>query len=883
MITGKELRSRFLSFFEQRGHTVVSSSPLVPHNDPTLLFTNAGMNQFKDCFLGNEKREYVRAASSQKCVRAGGKHNDLENVGRTARHHTFFEMLGNFSFGDYFKKEAIAYAWEFLTVDLKLDKSRLYVTVFTDDDEAADLWHEQEGVPRERIYRFGEKDNFWSMGDTGPCGPCTEIFWDNGPTVGCGKPECAVGCDCDRYMEIWNNVFMQFNRSADGTLTPLPKPAVDTGMGLERISTVMQGVTSNYDTDLLRGIIAYVEELSGRRYGDNQEASVSMRVIADHSRATAFLIADGVLPSNEGRGYVLRRIMRRAMRHAKMLGFEDPVLFQTAAFVLDAMADAYPEEAKRRDFVARVVRNEEERFIQTLGNGLRILSEEIAKLKVEQQTVIPGEVVFRLYDTFGFPVDLTADIVEKDGYALDEAGFETCMAEQRKKARENWKGSGEEAVAAVYRKLLEEGRQCEFTGYQTTSGLGTVTAILKNGQVVEQASDGDEIEVVTSQTPFYGESGGQSGDRGRILAASAELEVVETRKPLPELPVHVVRVRKGVLRQGETVELLVDEAARRATALNHTATHILQSVLIEVLGDHVKQAGSLVGPERLRFDFTHFSAMTADELRRVEIEVNRRIRDNQAVDTCEMENEEALAAGATALFGEKYGDRVRVVRVGDFSMELCGGTHTRAAGDIGLFKIVQETGIAAGVRRLEAATGARALSLVQEEEQTMEQLAALLKSDRPLVQARLQKLLERQKDLEREVEMLQSRLNAGRAVELLDQIREIDGIKLLAVQIPGADAKGLRELADQLRDRLGSGVVILGSPADGKANLLVAVTKDLTGRLHAGNLIRVLAEQVGGKGGGRPDLAQAGGNHPEQLAQALDGAGELIRTALKGR
>nr|WP_276609585.1 alanine--tRNA ligase [Desulfuromonas acetexigens] len=883
MITGKELRSRFLSFFEQRGHTVVSSSPLVPHNDPTLLFTNAGMNQFKDCFLGNEKRDYVRAASSQKCVRAGGKHNDLENVGRTARHHTFFEMLGNFSFGDYFKKEAIAYAWEFLTVDLKLDKSRLYVTVFTDDDEAADIWHEQEGVPRERIYRFGEKDNFWSMGDTGPCGPCTEIFWDNGPEVGCGKPECAVGCDCDRYMEIWNNVFMQFNRSADGTLTPLPKPAVDTGMGLERITTVMQGVTSNYDTDLLRGIIAYVEELSGQRYGDNQEASVSMRVIADHSRATAFLIADGVLPSNEGRGYVLRRIMRRAMRHAKMLGFEDPVLFKTANFVLEAMADAYPEEAKRRDFVAKVVKNEEERFIQTLGNGLRILSEEIAKLKTAGQTVIPGEVVFRLYDTFGFPVDLTADIVEKDGYTLDEPGFEACMAEQRKKARENWKGSGEEAVAAVYRKLLEEGRQCEFTGYQTTSGHGTVTTILKNGQIVEQASAGDEIEVVTSQTPFYGESGGQSGDRGRILAADAELEVVETRKPLPELPVHLVKVRKGVLRTGDAVELLVDEAARRATALNHTATHILQAVLIEVLGDHVKQAGSLVTPDRLRFDFTHFSAMTADELRRVEIEVNRRIRDNQAVDTAEMENEEAIAAGATALFGEKYGDRVRVVRVGDFSMELCGGTHTKAAGDIGLFKIVQETGIAAGVRRIEAATGARALALVQEEEQTLEQLAALLKSDRPLVQSRLQKLLERQKELEREVEMLQGRLNAGQAAELLDRVQEIDGIKLLAVPIPGADAKGLRELADQLRDRLGSGVVILGSPADGKANLLVAVTKDLTGRLHAGNLIRVLAEQVGGKGGGRPDLAQAGGNRPERLAQTLDGAPELIRAALQGQ
>jgi len=882
MISGKELRSRFLNFFAQRGHTVVASSPLVPHNDPTLLFTNAGMNQFKDCFLGNEKREYVRAASSQKCVRAGGKHNDLENVGRTARHHTFFEMLGNFSFGDYFKKEAIAFAWEFLTEDLKLDKNHLYVTVYTDDDEAADIWHEQEGVPRERIYRFGEKDNFWSMGDTGPCGPCTEIFWDNGPGVGCGKPDCAVGCDCDRYMEIWNNVFMQFNRSADGTLTPLPKPAVDTGMGLERICTVMQGVKSNYDTDLLRSIIGYIERLSSRRYGDNTDHDVSMRVIADHSRATAFLIADGVLPSNEGRGYVLRRIMRRAMRHAKMLGCENPVLFQTAVFVLESMADAFPEEAKRKDFVAKVVRNEEERFIQTLDNGLRILSDEIAKLKAKQQTVIPGDVVFRLYDTFGFPVDLTADIVEKDGYTLDEAGFETCMEQQRKKARENWKGSGEEAVAAVYRKLLEAGLQCEFTGYHTTSGHGTVTAILKDGQPVEQAGAGEQVEVITSQTPFYGESGGQAGDRGRMRTENAELEIIETRKPLPELPVHLVKVANGTLRQGDTAELQVDETARQATALNHTATHILQAVLIDVLGDHVKQAGSLVTPDRLRFDFSHFSPMTAEEIRRVEVEVNRRIRENQAVDTTEMDNEEAIAAGATALFGEKYGDRVRVVRVGEFSMELCGGTHASAAGDIGLFKILQETGIAAGVRRIEAATGARALALVQNEEKAMDQMAALLKSDRPQLQIRLQKLLERQKEMEREIEMLQGRLNAGQAGELLDKVQDAAGIKLLAVEISGSDAKGLRELADQLRDRLQSGVVILGCKTDDKASLLVAVTKDLTGRLHAGQIIRVLAEQVGGKGGGRPDLAQAGGSQPENLGAAIGGAGDVVRAALQG-
>ncbi len=882
MISGKELRNRFLNYFAQRGHSVVASSPLVPHNDPTLLFTNAGMNQFKDCFLGNEKRDYVRATSSQKCVRAGGKHNDLENVGRTARHHTFFEMLGNFSFGDYFKKEAIAFAWEFLTEDLKLDKKHLYVTVFTDDDEAADIWNKQEGVPLERIYRFGEKDNFWSMGDTGPCGPCTEIFWDNGPEVGCGQPDCAVGCDCDRYMEIWNNVFMQYNRSADGTLTPLPKPSVDTGMGLERICTVMQGVKSNYDTDLIRSIIAYIEKLSGKRYGDDKDHDVSMRVIADHSRATAYLIADGVLPSNEGRGYVLRRIMRRAMRHAKMLGREEPMLFQSAVFVLESMADAYPEEAKRKDFVAKVVRNEEERFIQTLDNGLRILSDEIAQLKAKQQTVIPGEVVFRLYDTFGFPVDLTADIVEKDGYTLDDAGFESCMEQQRKKARENWKGSGEEAVAAVYRKLLEAGLQCEFTGYHSTTGHATITAILKDGQPIDTAEAGEQVEVITSQTPFYGESGGQSGDRGRILTEGARLEVIETRKPLPELPVHLVKISEGTLRKGDTAELQVDETARQATALNHTATHILQAALIDVLGDHVKQAGSLVTPDRLRFDFTHFSAMTADEISRVEIEVNRRIRENQAVDTAEMGNEEAIAAGATALFGEKYGDRVRVVRVGEFSMELCGGTHAKASGDIGLFKILQETGIAAGVRRIEAATGARALAIVQGEEKTMDQMAGLLKIDRPQLQPRLQKLLERQKELEREIEMLQGRLNAGQAGELLSQVQEAAGVKLLAVEINGSDAKGLREMADQLRDRLQSGVVVLGCQSDGKASLLVAVTKDLTERLHAGKIIGVLAQQVGGKGGGRPDLAQAGGSQPQHLSAALGSAKDVILGALQG-
>ena len=558
-MTGSEIRKRFLDYFAKHGHTVVPSSSLVPHNDPTLLFTNAGMNQFKDCFLGEEKREYVRAASSQKCVRAGGKHNDLENVGRTARHHTFFEMLGNFSFGDYFKKEAIAFAWEFLTKDLGLDTDRLYVTVYTDDDEAADIWHEQEGVPRDRIFRF-EEDNFWAMGDTGPCGPCTEIFWDNGPEMSCGSPDCNVGCDCDRYMEIWNNVFMQFERKQDGTLVPLPKPAVDTGMGLERITTVMQGVQSNYDTDLLRSIISHIEKLAGLTYGDSNEHDVSMRVMADHSRATAFLIADGVLPSNEGRGYVLRRIMRRAMRHAKMLGFEEPVLYKVCLYVMESMAAAYPELTDRMDYVAKVVSNEEERFIQTLGNGLRILNEEVEKLEKSGKKEIPGDIVFKLYDTYGFPVDLTADIVEKDGLALDEAGFEACMEEQRKKARENWKGSGEEAVATVYKHLLEEGISTEFSGYLTTSDNSNVTVLLKDGQKIDAANKGDEVEIITALTPFYGESGGQVGDSGTISSDTAEVAVSDTRKPTEGLFVHVGKVISGSIKPAdETVHSVAIE------------------------------------------------------------------------------------------------------------------------------------------------------------------------------------------------------------------------------------------------------------------------------------------------------------------------------------
>jgi alanyl-tRNA synthetase len=880
MMTGNEIRSRFLKYFEERGHAIVASSSLIPQNDPTLLFANAGMNQFKDLFLGREKRDYVRAASSQKCVRAGGKHNDLENVGRTARHHTFFEMLGNFSFGDYFKSEAIAFAWEFLTKEMNLDTSRLYVTVYTDDDEAADIWHHQEGIPRERIFRFGEKDNFWSMGDTGPCGPCTEIFWDNGPGVGCGTPECAVGCDCDRYMEIWNNVFMQFDRSADGTLTPLPKPSVDTGMGLERITTVMQGVSSNYDTDLLQGIIRHVEALSGKRYGADDRDDVSMRVIADHARAVTFLICDGVLPSNEGRGYVLRRIMRRAARHAKMLGFTEPVLYRTVEAVNAILGEAYPSLIERQDYVRRVIRIEEERFSETLDRGLTILNEEVENLRESGSSLLPGEVIFRLYDTFGFPVDLTADIVEKEGITLDEAGFEACMERQRRQAREHWKGSGEESLAPVYRQLTEEGIRSAFTGYDRLTDSADIVALLVDGAPMSAAEAGQKVEIVTAATPFYGESGGQVGDLGEIRTSGAVVRINDTKKPLGELTVHVGEVVSGTVRTGETAQLSVDAEARQATALNHTATHILQAVLRSVLGDHIKQAGSLVSPERLRFDFTHFSPLSPEELRQVEVEVNRRIRQNSAVATEEMEPEAAIAAGATALFGEKYGEKVRVVRVGDVSMELCGGTHIRAAGDIGLFKIVQETGIAAGVRRIEAVTGARALEIVHRQEAAIGRVADLLKSDRQQIENRLQKMLERQRELEREMESLQGKLSAGQAADLLSRVRDVAGVKLLAERIEKADAKGLRELSDQLRERLGSGVIVLASESDGKANLLVAVTKDLAGRIKAGDVIRPLAEKVGGKGGGRPDLAQAGGNEPLKIGEALGAAEELLRSQL---
>jgi len=875
-MTGTEIRARFLQYFADRGHTVVASSGILPKNDPTLMFANAGMNQFKDCFLGLEDRGYCRAASSQKCVRAGGKHNDLENVGRTARHHTFFEMLGNFSFGDYFKKEAIGYAWEFLTKELKLDKSRLYVTVYTDDDEAADLWHEQEGVPRERIYRFGEKDNFWSMGDTGPCGPCTEIFWDNGPEVGCGSPDCAVGCDCDRYMEIWNNVFMQFNRSADGTLTPLPKPSVDTGMGLERITTVMQGVHSNYDTDLLQGIIRHIERHCRKTYGENEKDSVSMRVIADHCRAVTFLICDGALPSNEGRGYVLRRIMRRAARHAKMLGVSEPLLYRMVDAVREMMGDAYPELSEREAYIKKVVLAEEERFTETLDRGLAILNDEVAALRGAGKNVIPGDVLFKLYDTYGFPTDLTGDIVESEGFTIDEAGFELCMDRQRSQAREHWKGSGEEGIAQIYKELHSNGVRGRFVGYDEMSTYAPVLAVIRDGVRVDSAVAGDSVAIITEKTPFYGDSGGQKGDCGTISTGTAHLDITTASRPFADMVVHHAVVREGIVTVGDAADLKVSRTERDATCRNHTATHLLQSALRQVLGEHVKQAGSLVSLDRLRFDFTHFSAVSDEELRRVETIVNNFIMANDPVVVREMNIAEAVEAGATALFDEKYGDTVRVVRVGDVSMELCGGTHVRAAGDIGLFKIVSEAGIAAGVRRIEALTGVGALDFVRQMEDDQRAIAALLKAEAGNSRDRLEKLLARQRELQREIEVLQGKLNAAASGDLLVQAIDVQGVKLLAVQVQVEDIKALRDLSDTLKDRIGEGVIALGAAIGGKANLLVAVTKGLSGTIKAGDIIKQIAPLVGGSGGGKPELAQAGGGMPDKLDEALAAVAGII-------
>ncbi|MCX5821778.1 MAG: alanine--tRNA ligase [Deltaproteobacteria bacterium] len=878
-MTGSEIRESFLKYFEGKGHMRVASSSLVPKDDPTLLFTNSGMVQFKNCFLGLEDRGYRRAATSQKSVRAGGKHNDLENVGVTARHHTFFEMLGNFSFGDYFKKEAIAWAWEYLTVTMGLPKEKLWVTIFTDDDEAFRIWHNGMGVPTERIVRMGEKSNFWMMGETGPCGPCSEILFDQGEGTGCGKPTCDVHCECDRHLEIWNLVFTQFDRDTSGKLTPLPKPNIDTGMGLERLAAVVQRVTSNYESDLFTGIIRFIEKISGRTYKRSGEDDISIRVIADHSRAVTFLVGDGVLPSNEGRGYVLRRILRRAARHGKLLGMDRPFLNEVCGVVIDEMKGAYPDLVDKAAFIRKVVESEEQRFIETLDAGLRILQEEVTALKAAGGEVIPGEIVFKLYDTFGFPTDLTADIVRKDRLSLDMEGFEKAMDAQREKARESWKGSGQEAISEVYHHLSVEGVATEFVGYghHGQGIMSLVTALLKNGQPVEEIGEGDEAEVIVAETPFYGEIGGQVGDTGVIMSGDgAVFNVTDTKRPLDTLIAHVGRLTGGRLRKGDTVGLQVFDEERRATEANHSGTHLLQAALKQVLGEHVKQSGSLVNAERLRFDFTHFSRIEEEELARIESEANRMIRANVPVETVVMPLAEAVKTGATAVFDEKYGETVRVVGMVGFSSELCGGTHVAKTGDIGFLKIVHESSVAAGVRRIEAVTGKTAVAHVRRLEDELRKTAGLLKIGLLETADRTEKLLRRERELEREIEALKGKLAAKDSGDLMGRVRQIHGVAVLATVVEASDVKTLRDFGDKLRDRLRSGIILLGSRADGKAMLLCLVTKDLTDRYHAGKIIQSIAPLVGGSGGGRPDMAQAGGPKPELLERALEKLPDLL-------
>jgi len=876
-MTGSEIREKFLEYFKERGHAVVASSSLIPKEDPTLLFINSGMAQFKNLFLGLEKREYTRAATSQKCVRAGGKHNDLENVGFTVRHHTFFEMLGNFSFGDYFKNEAIEWGWEFLRDVMGLPEDRMWVSIFRDDDEAFEIWNKKIGVPAERIVRLGEKDNFWMMGDTGPCGPCSEIYYDLGKDVGCGRPECDLECECGRYMEIWNLVFTQYDRDESGTLTPLPTPNIDTGMGLERLATVMQGVESNYDCDLFRDIILHIEGVTGKKYKDNEEDDISIRVIADHCRAVTFLISDGILPSNEGRGYVLRRILRRAARHGKLLGLEKPFLHDMVPVVIEVMKDCYPELLDKESYVRKVIVNEEQRFMETLDSGLRILNDEMESLEKKGEKIIPGGIVFKLYDTFGFPTDLTGDAARSRGMSLDMEGFEKSMEVQREKARESWKGSGEEKVADIYRALSMDGISTQFDGYECDNVTASrVVAILKDDKRIDSLSAGERGEIFVDRTPFYGEVGGQTGDAGVIEGKDSLFEVWDTQKPLDDLFTHIGKLKEGQIKVGESVDVKIDSETRRSIEANHSGTHVLQAALKTVMGDHVKQSGSLVNSERLRFDFTHFAGIEDKEMEMIERVANEYIRENVPVDTRVLSHADALKTGATAVFDEKYGDTVRVVRMGDFSMELCGGTHVRRTGDIGFLKIVHESAVAAGVRRIEAMTGREAVRYVEKMERALKDSALLVRTNPLDLSERVDKLLKRQKEFEREIEALKGKLAAKDSSDLLDKVKQIKGVKLLASVVDVPDVRTLRNFGDKVRDRISSGVVLLGSRVGDKAMLLCMVTKDLTSRYNAGKLIGELAPVVGGTGGGRPDMAQAGGSKPEKLEEALGRMEEIM-------
>ena len=872
-MTGNEIRRKFLEYFKKHDHQIVRSASLVPQEDPTLLFINAGMVQFKRVFLGEEKRGYVRATTSQKCVRAGGKHNDLENVGYTARHHTFFEMLGNFSFGDYFKKGAVEYAWDLLTNGYGLPAEKLWASVYLDDDDAYDLWHKMIGLPEDRIVRLGEEDNFWSMGDTGPCGPCSEILMDRGEQYGCGRPECTAGCDCDRYLEIWNLVFMQFNRDAGGEMTPLPKPSIDTGLGLERMVTILQNVATNYDTDLIRPIINKAENLAEKQLGESHATDVALKVIADHSRAAAFLIGDGILPSNEGRGYVLRRIMRRAIRYGRNIGLNRPFLYQTAEVVFDIMKPAYPELSEASAFITNVIKNEEMRFLETLDTGLKLLNDSLADIKASGGDRVPGDVIFKLYDTYGFPVDIVQDVIRDEDMTLDMAGFDKAMAEQRSRSRSV---ATFDKISDAYKNLSAQGIKPEFVGYQNLAADSKILVMVADGSEIGEAAAGQDIEVVTETTPFYAESGGQVGDVGTISGSGFEMAVNDTVKDPTGLIIHKGKVISGRIQSGEPVRLLVDGAQRQATALNHTATHILHAALRQVLGEHVKQAGSLVAPDKLRFDFTHFSQVENDILDAIEDFVNQRIRENIATNTQEMDADEAFKSGATALFEEKYGDRVRVVSLTDFSKELCGGTHTARTGNIGLFKIVSEASVASGVRRIEAVTGAEALAYTQKTSRILQDTAQILKEKTDAIPGRVQKIIADIKALDKEVDHLKTKLATEETDTSGEAIRSLNGIKTMVRKVSAETPAALRNMADQFKDKLKSGIVVLGSTAGDKVMLIAVVTKDLTDRYHAGNIINQVSAVVGGRGGGRPDMAQAGGSQPQKLDQALEKAYEVV-------
>ncbi|NOR23265.1 MAG: alanine--tRNA ligase [Desulforhopalus sp.] len=880
---GNEIRSRFLNYFKNQGHTVVDSSSLVPKDDPTLLFVNSGMVQFKTVFMGEEKKDYIKAVTSQRCVRAGGKHNDLENVGYTARHHTFFEMLGNFSFGDYFKEDAIRFAWDFLTVELGLNPENLWVSIFDDDDEAQELWEKVEDLPKGRIVRMGEEENFWAMGDTGPCGPCSEIHIDQGAAAGCGRPDCALGCDCDRFLELWNLVFMQFNRSEDGTLTPLPKPSIDTGMGLERVAAVLQGKFNNYDSDLFFPIMSTLEQLSGKTYGDNNQDDTAMRVIADHARATTFLVADGVLPANEGRGYVLRRIMRRAVRYGKYLGLEKSFMQEVTTAVVSEMIDAYPHLGDATSLLAKVVNNEEERFRETLENGLALLDEEISRLIKGKSQVISGSFIFKLYDTFGFPFDIVRDIALERGLNFDEAGFMDEMENQRQKSRHSRKGEGVKLLGEGVKSFAAEGKKAEFIGYDESSVSTRVEGLLNlEGERVGLLNSGERGRLYVGRTPFYAESGGQIGDCGEIKWVGGRAKVTGTSVEGEKIILHAIDIVEGELAEGSEVTLFVERDRRRAIAAHHSATHLLQAALRKVLGDHVKQAGSLVGPDRLRFDFTHFSPLSPGEIEAVEYLVNEKIWDNIPIVTQLLAKEDAVKAGATALFGEKYEENVRVVSMADFSKELCGGTHVQAAGEIGVFKIQSEGGIASGVRRIEALAGRAAFDEIQALSRRERLTGTLLNAGNPEeITGKVENLVRNIKSMEKQVAELSRQLASSDLDSVFDNAVIVDGIKVIGAEIPLDSPKTLREVGDKVRDSLGSGVAVLGGTINGKAALLAIVSSDLTSKVKAGDLVNRVAKIVGGKGGGRPDMAQAGGPMIDKISEAIKSVPKAVKDLLQ--